>query len=102
MLVLVGGWLLATLGDAVFGRSLGKRLLGLMVLGRADRPASIGARLLRSVLSLVSVLSPPIMLLALLHPWGDGPAEMLTRTAVVDEAAWKALPRPSLGDGEPT
>lgn len=91
--VLVGGWIFATLGDALLGRSIGKRTLGLVVIGRDNLPARFGARLLRSVLSLVSVLSPVVMLLALLHPWGDGPAEMLTSTSVVDEAAWKSLPK---------
>jgi uncharacterized RDD family membrane protein YckC len=97
--VIFGGWIFATLGDAILGRSIGKRLLGLMILGRDDRPARPAARILRSILSLASVLSPPVMLLAIFHPWGDGPAEMLTKTSVVDESAWAALPRPR-PDGE--
>lgn len=100
--VIVGGWIFATLGDAILGRSIGKRMLGLMILGRNDQPAGVGARLLRSLLSLVSVLSPPVMFIALFHPWGDGPAEMLTKTAVVDESAWKALPRPRPDGQQPS
>jgi uncharacterized RDD family membrane protein YckC len=80
------GWLIATIGDAVSGRSLGKRLLRLRIVdARTGAPASFGRRLLRSMLSTVPVASPLVMLVATLHPFGDGPAEMLSQTAVVPE-----------------
>lgn len=84
-LALGGGWLMGLVGDVFFGRSFGKRVLGLVILGRDGQPASMRARFLRSLLSLVPVCSPPVMLMAVFHPWGDGPAEMLSGTAVVAE-----------------
>jgi len=78
-------------GDTVFGRSPGKRLLGLVIVGRDAQPAAMGVRLLRSLLSLFAVFSPPVMLMALFHPWGDGPAEMLTGASVLTEEQLKAF-----------
>jgi hypothetical protein len=97
------GWLLATIGDAVFGRSLGKRLLRLRIVdARTGAPASLGRRLVRSLLSAVAVASPFVMLLATLHPFGDGPAEMLSFTAVVPDeqpSADDLNPGPGPSDG---
>jgi uncharacterized RDD family membrane protein YckC len=85
--VLAGGWLLGAIGDVAFGRSIGKRLLGIAVIGRDGGPASWRARLFRSVLALVTVFSPMMMLLAYFQPAGDGPAEVVSGTAVVDAGA---------------
>jgi uncharacterized RDD family membrane protein YckC len=86
LVALAIGWMLAAIGDAAFGRSLGKRLLRLRIVdARTGAPASFGRRLLRSVLSTIPVASPLVMLVATLHPFGDGPAEMLSQTAVVPE-----------------
>ena len=90
-LVLAGGWLLAVLGDAIGGRSLGKRATGLVIIGRDGGRARLGPRLVRALLGVIAVFSPPVMLLALANPWGDGPAEMMSGTAVVDEVEWRAL-----------
>lgn len=82
------GWAWAFAGDVLFGRSLGKRLLGLEIrVARGDGrggAAGVGRRALRGLLALVAVASPPVMLLAFLHPFRDGPAEMLSGTTVVD------------------
>lgn len=80
------GWLVATLGDVLFGRSMGKRTVGLRIIAARGGPAPVSRRLLRSLASLIVVASPVVMLLSLLHPRGDGPAEMLSGTAVVDES----------------
>ncbi len=82
------GWAWGFLGDVLLGRSLGKRLMGLEIhatkgVARGGR-AGVGRRALRGLLALVAVASPPVMLLALLHPFRDGPAEMLSGTTVVD------------------
>jgi uncharacterized RDD family membrane protein YckC len=86
LVVFGAGWLVATVGDVAAGRSLGKRLVGLRIVAARGGPASPGRRLVRSVASLVTVANPVVMLLVLLHPKGDGPAEMLSGTAVVDAA----------------
>ena len=91
VLALGGGWVTGLVGDTVFGRSPGKRLLGLVIVGRDAQPAAMGVRFLRSLLSLFAVFSPPVMLMALFHPWGDGPAEMLSGASVVTEEQLKAF-----------
>lgn len=94
------GWIVATIGDIGFGRSLGKRVMGLLILNPQGDPATLGRRALRSLLSLISVASPLVMLLALLHPRGDGPAEMLSKTAVADEEALEAVRGRASGDND--
>lgn len=81
------GWAVGLLGDAILGRSPGKRAMGLLVVGCDGRPAPLGRRILRSLLALVPVCAPPVMLFVLVHPFADGPAEVLSGTAVVDERA---------------
>ncbi len=81
------GWAWGFVGDVLLGRSLGKRLLGLEIRLVDGAPAGIGRRFWRGLLAAVSVASPPVMLLALLHPQRDGPAEMLSGTCVVDPGA---------------
>jgi uncharacterized RDD family membrane protein YckC len=84
LIVFAAGWLFASVGDVVFGRSLGKRVAGLrLIAARGGRP-SVGRRIARALASLVVVANPVVMLLVLLHPRGDGPADMLSGTAVVD------------------
>jgi uncharacterized RDD family membrane protein YckC len=79
------GWAVGLVGDATLGRSPGKRAMGLAVVGPDGRPAPLGRRILRSVLALVPVCAPPVMLFVLVHPLADGPAEVLSGTAVVDD-----------------
>jgi hypothetical protein len=109
MVALGIGWALATLGDLFFGRSLGKRVLGLVIVDvrpgsdgdLAFRPATRWQRLVRGLASLVVLASPLVMLLAYLHPSGDGPAEMLSGSAVVDAGAIEPLAAGSDGSGSP-
>jgi uncharacterized RDD family membrane protein YckC len=77
------GWAVGLLGDAILGRSPGKRAMGLAVVGPDGLPAPLGRRILRSALALVPVCAPPVMLFVLVHPLADGPAEVLSGTAVV-------------------
>lgn len=86
-MVLASGWALGVVGDTFFGRSPGKRLIGLKIIARDGGPAGMGRRFARGLLSLPAVCSPAVMLVAVVHPWCDGPAEMLSGTAVVDESA---------------
>lgn len=79
------GWAIGLLGDAILGRSPGKRAMRLVVVGSDGRPAPLGRRMLRSLLALVPVCAPPVMLFVLVHPLADGPAEVLSGTAVVDD-----------------
>jgi len=89
-LVFLLGWLVATCGDVVFGRSMGKRVMGLRIVAMPTGSPTAGRRFLRSLYALVTIASPVVMLLALLHPHGDGPAEMLSGTAVVPEESLSA------------
>lgn len=93
------GWVVASVGDVVFGRSMGKRVVGLRIMSVHGGPASFGRRALRSLVSVIPIMSPLVMLVALLNPRGDGPAEMLTRTAVVDASEPEARPSPP-ADGD--
>ena len=77
------GWAFGAAGDVLFGRSLGKRIMGLEIIGVRGDSVSAGRRLLRSLAAAITVASPPVMLIAALNPRGDGPAEMVSGTAVV-------------------
>ncbi len=79
------GWLSASVGDVFFGRSLGKKLAGLEIIAIRGGPSTVGRRALRSLASLVTLAAPPVMLIASVNPRGDGPAEMVSGTAVVME-----------------
>ncbi len=83
--VALAGWLSAAVGDIAVGRSFGKRTMGLVIVGRDGARPTRGRLALRAALSLVPVLSPLVMLLALVNPWRDGPAEMLSGTVVAEE-----------------
>jgi uncharacterized RDD family membrane protein YckC len=85
LFVFATGWLAATIGDLLFGRSMGKRIVGLRIISARGGDASLGRRTLRSLASAIVMASPLVMLIALLNPRGDGPAEMISGTAVVDE-----------------
>jgi len=100
-LVLLAGWLVATIGDVFFGRSMGKRMMSLRIVSTMGSEASAARRLMRSLCALVTVLSPVVMLLAYLHPHGDGPAEMLTGTVVVSDGDHEAASRPDPGSNGP-
>ncbi len=107
-----GGWAFASLGDIAFGRSLGKRIVRLRIIRVAVAGADVSAtsedadgtkaqhdadttdwfprasmarRTMRALLSIIVVASPLCMIVAYLNPDRDGPAEMLTGTAVVEE-----------------
>jgi len=84
--VFATGWFAASFGDVAFGRSMGKRVVGLRIISVRGGDASVVQRIVRSLASAVVMASPLVMLLALLNPRGDGPAEMLSGTAVVDES----------------
>ncbi|MFZ9914456.1 MAG: hypothetical protein ACO3IB_03865 [Phycisphaerales bacterium] len=84
-LLVVGiAWALATAGDLMFGRSVGKRFAGLAIRSSTGGSASFGSRTVRSLASAIVVASPLVQLVALIHPRGLGPAEMLSGTCVVD------------------
>jgi len=85
LFVFATGWLAATIGDLLFGRSMGKRIVGLRIISVRGGDAPLGRRILRSLASAIVMASPLVMLIALLNPRGDGPAEMISGTAVVDE-----------------
>ena len=93
-LVFAIGWFGASVGDVFFGRSLGKRLMGLEIIGVRGEQISAGRRLVRALAASVTYASPVVMLIASLNPRGDGPAEMVSGTAVVE-----AEPEPSEGQG---
>ena len=94
LFVFGAGWAVASVGDVCFGRSMGKRTVGLRIVTPTGQPAAVGRRILRALASIVVVASPLVMILALLNPRGDGPAEMLTGTAVVDESELDGAPPP--------
>jgi uncharacterized RDD family membrane protein YckC len=95
------GWAFGALGDVFFGRSLGKRMMGLEIIGVRGDSVSAGRRLLRSLAAAITVASPPVMLIAALNPRGDGPAEMVSGTAVVAaEPEGQATPGPGAGSDD--
>ena len=78
------GWFVASVGDVVFGRSVGKRLMGLEIIGVRGDQVSAARRFVRALAASVTWASPVVMLIAALNPRGDGPAEMVSGTAVVE------------------
>jgi uncharacterized RDD family membrane protein YckC len=78
------GWFVASVGDVVFGRSVGKRLMGLEIIGVRGDQVSASRRFVRALAASVTWASPVVMLIAALNPRGDGPAEMVSGTAVVE------------------
>lgn len=78
------GWFVASVGDVVFGRSVGKRLMGLEIIGVRGDQVSGARRFVRALAASVTWASPVVMLIAALNPRGDGPAEMISGTAVVE------------------
>lgn len=98
--VFASGWLVATVGDVFFGRSMGKRTVGLRIVSARGGETTRLRRLVRALASAVVMASPLVMLVALLNPRGDGPAEMISGTAVADEdelAAQQPAPPPDDG-----
>ena len=85
LFVFATGWFAASFGDVLFGRSMGKRIVGLRIISVRGGDAPVGRRIVRSLASAIVMASPLVMLIALLNPRGDGPAEMISGTAVVDE-----------------
>ncbi|MFM7050572.1 MAG: RDD family protein, partial [Planctomycetota bacterium] len=84
LLVMGLAWAFSAAGDVFFGRSLGKQMAGLRIVGSSGGPARLGPRIVRALASAVVVASPFVQLVALIHPRGLGPAEMLSGTCVVD------------------
>jgi uncharacterized RDD family membrane protein YckC len=78
------GWFVASVGDVLFGRSVGKRLMGLEIIGVRGDQVSASRRFVRALAASVTWASPIVMLLAALNPRGDGPSEMVSGTAVVE------------------
>jgi uncharacterized RDD family membrane protein YckC len=100
LFVFASGWLVATIGDLLFGRSMGKRIVGLRIVSARGGDAPLLRRAVRALGSAITMVSPLVMLVALLNPRGDGPAEMISGTAVVSEdelAAQQPAPPPEDG-----
>lgn len=100
LFVFASGWLVATIGDLLFGRSMGKRIVGLRIVSARGGDATLLRRAVRAFGSAITMVSPLVMLVALLNPRGDGPAEMISGTAVVSEdelAAQQPAPPPEDG-----
>jgi len=88
LLTLASGFVIGTLTEWLFGRSFGKFLTGIEVVGLISRPGS-GSATARPKLWQVLVRNaikwglPPVSGIALIDPSGRHQGERLTRTAVV-------------------
>jgi hypothetical protein len=58
--------------------------MGLEIIGVRGDQVSAARRFVRALAASVTWASPVVMLIAALNPRGDGPAEMVSGTAVVE------------------
>ena len=98
-LMLVVGWAQASLVESFLGASLGKWLVGGVVVSTEPGSpwrASVGRRALRCLLALVVLFAPALGFLTMVHPALQGLPEQLTRTAVARRAREPVPPPPPM------
>ncbi len=98
--MLLVGWLFASIPEAITGASPGKWIVGARVVSTTPGSpwrAPIWRRTVRAALTLVVLFAPALAFLTLIHPALQGLPEQLTRTAVARRAQ---APRPLASIGE--
>jgi len=98
-LMLVVGWALASTVESFAGASLGKWLVGGVVVSTEPGfpwRASVARRALRCLLALVVLFAPALGFLTMVHPALQGLPEQLTRTAVARRARVPVPPPPPM------
>lgn len=98
-LMLVVGWGLASIVESLVGSSLGKWLVGGVVVSTEPGTpwrASILRRAARCALALVVLFAPALAFLTMVHPALQGLPEQLTRTAVARRAREPVPPPPPM------
>lgn len=98
-LMLVVGWAQASIVESLVGASLGKWLLGGVVVSTEPGSpwrASTGRRAMRCLLALVVLFAPALGFLTMVHPALQGLPEQLTRTAVARRARVPVPPPPPM------
>jgi uncharacterized RDD family membrane protein YckC len=81
----LGTILFGFIEESVGGRSLGKRVFGGGVVARSGDRAGVIRHLLRNLLKGLAMLSPVVALPAMIDPRGEGVAETLSGTLVVEQ-----------------
>lgn len=76
-----------TVAEVIWGRSLGKLLLGVRVSTMQGGRARAGAVLIRNAYKLIAMLVPPLAVFALMNPNLQGLGDSVARTLVVQENA---------------
>lgn len=72
-----------TLAEAIFGRSIGKMLLGLKVVDFQGKPASLGSRVARNLLRIIELSIPPMAGLIIVSPLRQRAGDIAAGTLVV-------------------
>ncbi len=98
-LMLVAGWAQASIVESFLGASIGKWLVGGVVVSTEPGSpwrASVARRALRCLLALVVLFAPALGFLTMVHPALQGLPEQLTRTAVARRARVPVPPPPPM------
>jgi len=98
-LMLLVGWMQGSILETLFGASLGKWLVGgIVVSTEPGTPwrASMARRAIRCLLALVVLFAPALAFLTMVHPALQGLPEQLTRTAVARRAREPVPPPPPM------
>ena len=98
-LMLVVGWAQASIVESFLGASIGKWLVGGVVVSTEPGSpwrASVARRALRCLLALVVLFAPALGFLTMVHPVLQGLPEQLTRTAVARRAREPVPPPPPM------
>jgi len=98
-LMLVAGWAQASIIESFLGASIGKWLVGSVVVSTEPGSpwrASVARRALRCLLALVVLFAPALGFLTMVHPALQGLPEQLTRTAVARRARVPVPPPPPM------
>jgi len=98
-LMLVVGWAQASIIESFFGASIGKWLVGGVVVSTEPGSpwrASVARRALRCLLALVVLFAPALGFLTMVHPALQGLPEQLTRTAIARRARVPVPPPPPM------
>ncbi len=81
-----------TLIEAIFGRTVGKMLMGLKVVDFEGKPASVGARVARNLLRIIELMIPPMAGLMIVSPLRQRAGDIAAGTLVVSAKAPAAPP----------
>jgi uncharacterized RDD family membrane protein YckC len=88
----------STIGEALFGRSAGKLVLGCQVVALDGERAGIGAVLVRNIFKLVLIMTPILGVFVFMNPNQQRLGDLVARTIVIRSR--RSVPDEEAEDGE--